>query len=387
MQLLGIKKSKTFKKITCTILYSRLRSRFPSKSPVIYDDRDTIGTGVRTVKMDWPLGIAKPKVGVIQDPGQTPRWTKYSRFLETNDIPFGFYDLNSLRWLQKAGDFDVIVGVESSNPYHLEEIRRKYYLLEHHLNKRCYPSYKDLLLYEDKILETYLSQIYHFPFIKTHVYNSRDEALQAADLFNYPLISKVVPASGSIGVELIGSKRQCISLIKKSFSKSGRKTHLPYAIQKNYVYFQDYVPNDGYDLRVIVIGNLVFGYYRKVLEGDFRASGMGVFEKRGLPLEAMRIARAVNTHLKCPMLVVDLLRGNDGQFYIIEISPICRVDTPEQLHVDGKPGVYVFSDDLTFQFKEGRYWVHELALKEYFRNEFIPHNLQREGNTACGLVL
>ena len=133
------------------------------------------------------------------------------------------------------------------------------------------------------------------------------------------------------------------------------------------MYFQEYVPNDGYDIRIIVIGDNVFGYYRKAPPGDFRASGMGVVEKRKLPLEAMKISRKVNAVLKSPMLVVDLLRGNDGQYYIIEISPICRIDTPEQLLVDGRPGVYVFDDENTYHFKEGRYWVQELALKEFFR--------------------
>ncbi|NQT01202.1 MAG: hypothetical protein HQ580_04205 [Planctomycetes bacterium] len=337
----------------------------------ICDDSDRISQGVDTVQMQWPSLVPKPNVGVIQDHGCSPRWTKYCRFLETNDIPYAFYDIDSAQWLESAQAFDVIVGIDSCQPYYLEQIRRKYYVIEQHLHKRCYPSYANIVLYEDKILEAYLSELHGFPFIKTYVFNSKCEAVQAAARFTYPIISKLVPCSGSIGVEMIKSEKQCLAVIKKAFSRSGRKMHVPYASQKNSVYFQDYVPNDGYDVRVIVIGDCVFGYYRKALEGDFRASGMGVVEKRELPLDAMQIARRVNHLLKSPMLVVDLLRGNDGSFHIIELSPICRIDTPEQLHVDGKPGVYIFSDDGTCRFERGRYWVHELALKEYFLDKYI----------------
>lgn len=298
----------------------------------------------------------------------SPRWTKYCRFLETNAIPYEFYDLDSSQWLDAALAFDSIIGVDSCEPYHLEQIRRKYYILEHHLHKRCYPSYRDMVLYEDKFLEAYLSQIHGFPFVKTYIYNKQDEAMEAAAHFTYPIVSKIVPGSGSYGVEMIHSRRECLSLIKRVFSRSGMKTHVSYARQKQYVYFQDYVPNDGYDIRVIVVGPRVFGYYRKVLRGDFRASGMGYCEKRGLPLESMQIAMSVHATLKSPMLVVDMLHAKDGTFHIIEISPICRIDTAEQLHVDGKSGAYVVSDDGTFRFEEARYWVHELALKEFFRD-------------------
>ena len=59
--------------------------------------------------------------------------------------------------------------------------------------------------------------------------------------------------------------------------------------QKNLVCFQEFIPNDGYDIRVIVVGNQIFGFYRKVPQGDFRASGMNIEEMRELPVEAMKI--------------------------------------------------------------------------------------------------
>ena len=268
-----IKKTRFFKKISRTALYSRTRSFFPVKSVGICDDRDDINDDVEVIKIDWPEGFPKPRVGVIQDAGASPRWTKYCRFLKTNSIPFGIYDIRSVGWIEEARQYDVIIGIESCEISYLDEIRRKFYVLEKHLDKKCYLSYSDIILYEDKILESYLAEVYAFPFIKASIYNSEKEALDAADVFQYPVVSKIVPCAGSVGVELVRTSLQCKKIIKKAFSRNGRKIHVNYSSQKNYVYFQEYVPNDGYDIRIIVIGDNVFGYYRKAPPGDFRASG------------------------------------------------------------------------------------------------------------------
>jgi hypothetical protein len=67
-----------------------------------------------------------------------------------------------------------------------------------------------------------------------------------------------------------------------------------------------------------------------------------------------------------------MLHGVDGQFHIIEYSPICQMESPEQLHVNGVPGVYIFDEDGNFRFQPGRYWAHELALREFLSNHYLP---------------
>ena len=69
----------------------------------------------------------------------------------------------------------------------------------------------------------------------------------------FPVISKIVPSSGSLGVELIRTPAEAKKLIRQAFSQNGRKIHIVYARQKNYIYFQKFIPNDGYDIRVIVV--------------------------------------------------------------------------------------------------------------------------------------
>jgi hypothetical protein len=40
--------------------------------------------------------------------------------------------------------------------------------------------------------------------------------------------------------------------------------------------------------------------------------------------------------------------------------------------VEGVPGVYVFNEEGNFHFEKGKYWVQELALREYLLNHYIP---------------
>jgi hypothetical protein len=77
--------------------------------------------------------------------------------------------------------------------------------------------------------------------------------------------------------------------------------------------FQDYIPNDGYDMCVIVVGNRFFGFYRKVLPVDFRASGIKLEEFWELLECAIKIA----------------------------------------LRLNGVPGVYIFGAEGSYHFEKG----------------------------------
>lgn len=334
------------------------------------DDRDLINDA-EIICLDWPAMVKKPKIGIVQDYGPYPRWTKYRRFLDNNAIPFDFYNIHAHDWIEKANEFDIIIGVPSNELSCLQEIREKYYVLETFLDKACYPSHKHVLIYEDKKMESFISKIKGFPFARTYISYNKEDALQLVGKIKFPVISKIIPGSGSVGVEFVRNQSQARRIVGQAFSRNGRKIQVVYFRQKDYVYFQDYIPNDGYDIRVIVVGAWIFGYYRKVLQGDFRASGMGQVEKRELPEEAIRIAFEINKVIKSPQLVVDMVHDLDDKYNIIEYSPICQMETPEQLHVKHVPGVYIIEDNGSIHFEKGRFWVHELALREFFLNDYL----------------
>ena len=359
------------KRIRKSMAFARLRQRFPMREPQVVDDSARI-EDAEVVRIDWPEEVPKPRVGIVRDVEKFPRWTKYRRFLEYNGFPYGLYDLHAHDWIERARPFDVVVGLVSNETDRLQETRVKYHFLESYLGKACYPSASQALLYENKCLEAYIATACGLPFATTHISHRKEDALAMLEAARFPLVSKVNGSSGSIGVELVRTPREARRIIRQAFSKTGRSIHVPWFRQKDYVYFQEYVPNDGYDIRVILTGDRAFGYYRKVLKGDFRASGMNTVERRELPEEAIRVARTVRQHVRGPLLVVDMVRGLDGRYVIIEYSIVCLHDRAEDLQVDGVPGVYVIGDDGAVRFEKGRYWFHEFALRQFLLDDYLP---------------
>jgi len=145
---------------------------------------------------------------------------------------------------------------------------------------------------------------------------------------------------------------------------------------KDYVLFQELIDDAKYDLRIMIIGNKAFGYYRYPNKGDFRASGAGNYEKKDIAYEAIRIAVDVKNKLNSRLMGVDMLYSDkQGKYFIIETSLFNKIDTAEQLKVDGIPGYYDISNINDITFKPGSYWIHELVMDEIIREWYSKQNI------------
>lgn len=294
---------------------------------------------------------------------------KYERFLKNNRVRYEFYDITAHDWMERAKQFDVIIWHTASDPVTQSCAESKIYVLDKLMGKVCLPSFDEIWSYENKINAHYLYQFHNLPEIPTFVTFDKKDALAFARETAYPVISKLTTGSAAHGVEKINSERECVRLIDNVFSATGRKTYWPFCRQKGYVYFQQFIEDATFDLRIIVIGNKLLGYYRLPKKGDFRASGAGIYEKKDIPEAALDLAYRVKEAFKSRCLATDLLYSEKRhQYYIIESSVFIGVDTCEQLVVDGVPGYYEKTPD-GYVFREGRYWIQELTLKELFDKE------------------
>ncbi len=295
-------------------------------------------------------------------------WPKFERFLLVNKIKYSFYDIHKSTWQEEANAYDIIIWQPRSTPDLLPEAKSKIYFLEKYLRKRCFPSFDQLWSYEDKIHASFLYNYFRLPVIPTFSTYSKSDALEYADRTEFPVISKITTGSASCGVDKLKNKKSLVRYINSIFSGIGRKTYWPFIRQINYVYFQQFISTAKFDLRIIVVGTRFFGYYRFPNKGDFRASGSGNVLKKELPEDAMRLALKTKETLNAISMAVDMLFSEAEQkYYIIETSIFCGIDTAEQLVVDGIAGYYEYQDD-KFTFREGRFWIQELALKEFFNS-------------------
>lgn len=311
------------------------------------------------------------KIGIVKDSNfyesrglVSPRasWLRYERFCINNGIRYGFYDIYRSDWIEQAAQYDIIVWQTDSNPAEQHIAESKIYVLEHVLKKECFPSFHEVWQYEDKCRENYLYSALDIPSIPTVVTNSLDEALHCIDTADYPFIYKDYIGTGSREVVKIDSRSRARKLVYRIFMK-GKRGLWGHFFVKNIFYMQKFMADATFDLRVMMSGNKAFGYYRYPKKGDFKASGAGNYEKKEIPEDVLRLAYDIKRKLGVRQVGVDFLYSPaEGKYYVIETSVFNRIDTPEQLVVNGVAGYYDMSDLDNITFRPGKFWIQELTL-------------------------
>ena len=127
-----------------------------------------------------------------------------------------------------------------------------------------------------------------------------------------------------------------------------------------YSYFQDYIPNNDHDIRVIVIGDKAFAIKRMVRTNDFRASGSGyiLYDRQLFDAGLIRLSFEITQKLQSQCVAFDYVFDNDKPL-LIEIS---YGFSPEGY--DPCPGFW----DIDLNWHQGNFdpygWMVENLLKQ-----------------------
>ena len=290
-------------------------------------------------------------------------WPKYERFCKNNNIEYGLIDITRSDWMDQVKKYDIIMWHTDSSPASQLMAETKIYIMEKEMGKLCFPSFHEVWQYENKIRAAYMYNYHSIPSIPTFVTNNKEDALNKIEKCDFPIIYKLSTGSGSKGVFKLNSKSSAVKLINRIF-KYGQPTYWGYVKTKNEFYMQEFIHDATYDLRVMMVDDMAFGYFRYPKAGDFKASGSHIFEKKEIPAVALKLAYSIKNKLHARQIGVDMLYSTTtNQYYIIETSTFNQIDSPEQLVVNGVPGYYDLSDINNIKFKEGRFWIQELTLK------------------------
>lgn len=220
-----------------------------------------------------------------------------------------------------------------------------------------FPDINTVWHFDDKVGQKYLLEALGAPLATSYVFYTSKEAHEWASAADYPKVFKLRSGAGSDNVRLVRNKRDADRLINIAFGRGfsqyegwrnlkeryrkyrlGKTTLLnvgkgiirlawttEYARvtgrERGYVYFQDFIPFNDHDIRVIVIGDKAFAIKRMARENDFRASGSGtIFYDRDLFDPAtIRLAFDVSDKLKSQCMAYDFIYHN-GEPLIVEIS-------------------------------------------------------------------
>jgi hypothetical protein len=93
-----------------------------------------------------------------------------------------------------------------------------------------------------------------------------------------------------------------------------------FELQRDYLVVQEFLPGNGFDTRITVIGNRAFGFRRFNRPDDFRASGSGRIDwnPAAIDHDSVRLAFKAAQQLRTQSLAVDILR-REGNPVLTEI--------------------------------------------------------------------
>lgn len=258
--------------------------------------------------------------------------------------------------------------------------------------KVVFPDFRTNWHFDDKLGQKYLLEAINAPIVPSYAFYSTRDAIKWSKETSFPKVFKLKGGSGSDNVRMAKKHRNAIRLINKAFNKGFNQYNAWSSInerwrkyrdgktklidvfigllriflptkyshisgrERGYIYFQDFIPNNKYDIRVTYVNNRCFALRRKVRQGDFRASGSGMIEydMSQIPEKALTIAFNVANKLGLQTAAFDFVLLNKAPL-IVELS-------------------YGFGYDVD-QFNHG-YWDHKL---KYYPGTFNPYEWMVEG--------
>lgn len=219
-----------------------------------------------------------------------------------------------------------------------------------------FPNMATSFHFDDKLAQKYLLERINAPIPKTYLFFDSTTASNQVKTMEFPKVFKLRGGAGSNNVKLIKNSNQALSIISKSFGggfssynktndlkdtfnkvikknnyldffKSVRRFFVSTYFskrrgnEKDYFYLQDFIKEQTFDTRIIVIGNKAFGLTRYVRKGDFRASGSGMisYDKNKINLSCVKAALEISKKLNTQCLAYDFVMNNADPV-ILEIS-------------------------------------------------------------------
>jgi glutathione synthase/RimK-type ligase-like ATP-grasp enzyme len=299
------------------------------------------------------------KIGIHHENGSfSERWIEY---LKQRAIPYKLYngfDSNIIYQI-KNDNLTHFMWHFSQNNYDDKLHARILYRVLRELGISTYPNEESYWHFEDKEAQKYLFESLDIPFVQADIFYDKISALKYIENSDYPKVFKLRGGAGSINVRLVNNKSQARKIVNRAFGKGflafdklaifndtierflrqktfhnflrigkwGWKLIFPrqktHPNQRGYVYFQEFVPNQTYDIRLIVINDKCYYLKRYTRNNDFRASGSGRLEfvpDDSFNIMTVDMAFKYAKKLKMPCIAYDFVFSDQNQPLIVEIS-------------------------------------------------------------------
>jgi len=295
------------------------------------------------------------KIAIHKSGGFSERWIEYC---EKNHIDYKIVNAYDTDIVEQVKDCDAFMWHHSHINYKDALFAKQLLYSLEMAGKIVFPDWRTCWHFDDKVGQKYLLEAIGAPLVPSYVFYTKKEALDWINKTSFPKVFKLRGGAGAANVKLAHTAKEARKLVRKAFGKGfaqydswgnlkerWRNYHLGntdfkdvlkgvarfgykpdfavmHAPEKGYAYFQDFIPNNTFDIRVCVVCNKAFALKRLTRKGDFRASGSGniVYDKSQIDDRCVKIAFDINKELKSQSIAYDFVFDEYNQPLIVEIS-------------------------------------------------------------------
>jgi len=295
------------------------------------------------------------KIGIHLTKGLlSERWIRYC---ESRGIEWKLVDCYRSDIIEQLDDCDALMWHFSHKSAKASKFAKELLYSVQASGKKVFPDFKTVWHFDDKLGQKYLLEATGIPHAPAYAFYSKKDALLWAKDTTYPKVFKLRNGSTSDNVKLVRSQRHAARLIRKAFGRGFKQYAAWYKLkerfrkyrsgkmsgwevikailrffrppeyarvtgrEKGYVYFQDFIPDNLFDIRVFVVGGKAYANLRLVRKNDFRASGSGeeLVDKELISDEVLKLSFEIAEKLQVQCLVFDYVLLNDKPL-VVEIS-------------------------------------------------------------------
>lgn len=285
--------------------------------------------------------------------------TRWQEYCEEREIPHRLVSCTDDDIVAQLREFDVLLAHWHHESADEMRLRIPIALAAAQLGLTVYPNIPTVAHFDDKVAQKYVLESLGAPLVPTHVFTTKEAALEWLEGASLPLVHKLAKGAGSQTVSLVRTRAEAEAVVSKAFGKgfqptSGyfsdarrkvegmdgvgdfaarlrrmprslahrRRTRQNLGIERGYVYFQEFVPDNSCDTRITIIGDRAFGFRRAVRENDFRASGSGkiLYDIDAIDMRCVAIAFDLAERMGAQSMAFDFVIGQSGEPLIVEIS-------------------------------------------------------------------
>lgn len=329
------------------------------------------------------------KIAILffQDRTKAAKWQKAC---VARKIEHQLFDLAASDWMESIRSYEpdlILLRSPGDIERNKAAFDERVYVLSTYLGFKVFPSYTEIVIYENKKMLSYFLQAKEIPHPETRVFYDKQEALAFVASIRRPLVMKTsIGASGS-GVVVCKTRSEAKKYIDRTFSHKGAPVKIgPNRItgslrkwikkaladpkyakkrvgeyakiakspQRNFVICQQYIEH-SFEWRVAKIGESYFAH-KKHKVGD-KCSGTKGIDYVNPPLRILDFVREMCEKNDLHSVAVDIFEHNKG-YVVNEIQTIFGHVQDHILEVDGKVGRYLYQDG-AWIFEEGTFNTNE----------------------------